>query len=89
MREGFVKKENKKVCKCCGEKKDIKEFYINGNYKDGHLNICKECHAEKIRQNKIERKGKAIIKVVVPVEIKYEIDKRQIDLEKVLVNLVK
>lgn len=88
MREGFVLKSKTKICKCCKKEKSIKDFYANGNYKDGHLNVCKQCHTEQIKKNKMAKKGMAVIKIVVPVEIKYEIDKRKIDLQRLLIDLI-
>lgn len=78
----------KKVCRSCGESKLLSEFYENNNYRDGHLNVCKQCHNEKIKQNKIARQGMAVIKIVVPIKAKYEIEKRKIDVQKIILGLV-
>lgn len=36
-----------KKCSVCGVVKDIDLFPGNANYKDGHLNHCKECASDK------------------------------------------
>ena len=32
-----------KVCRKCGENKDLSEYYAHSEMSDGHLNICKTC----------------------------------------------
>jgi len=39
-----------KTCKTCGKDKPPTAFYKNGSMADGHLNVCKECHKERMRQ---------------------------------------
>lgn len=42
-----------KVCRDCGQEKDISEFSPGNNYKDGYSNKCKACHrrqSEEYRQ---------------------------------------
>jgi hypothetical protein len=41
---------NKKLCKLCGLEKGFTEFYKNTSFKDGLLNICKECKKSKKKQ---------------------------------------
>jgi len=47
-----------KLCKKCGNQKDISEFYKHSQMKDGYLNICISCKlldVKKYRKNNIER----------------------------------
>lgn len=39
----LAKNVGDKVCKKCGEKKPLEMFHVNSTYKDGRVNICKEC----------------------------------------------
>jgi hypothetical protein len=39
-----------KECRECGKEKEIDEYYVNLEMKDGHLNKCKECVKERIRR---------------------------------------
>lgn len=32
-----------KVCKGCNKERPLKEFYLNGDSKDGHYNTCPDC----------------------------------------------
>lgn len=32
-----------KTCKKCNDNKELSQFYSHPDYKDGHMNICKEC----------------------------------------------
>ena len=46
-----------KVCKRCGERKRITDFYAHSQMADGHLNVCKPCFrkgALKYRRDNIE-----------------------------------
>jgi len=36
-----------KVCKDCGERKPITDFYSNTNMTDGHLSWCKRCSVKR------------------------------------------
>ena len=46
-----------KVCRRCGEHKELDEFYRHSRMKDGHLNICKVCECEDSRrQGKTEQR---------------------------------
>lgn len=42
-----------KPCRVCNVDQDIKNYYKNDNYKDGHVNICTSCQ----RNYHIERKA--------------------------------
>jgi len=33
----------KKICTCCGQEKNLDDFYKHKQMLDGHLNKCKEC----------------------------------------------
>lgn len=33
----------KKICSCCGQEKDLDDFYKHKEMLDGHLNKCKDC----------------------------------------------
>ena len=47
-----------KICKKCLKEKNLNEFYVHKNTKDGHLNICKECKKidnSKYRKANIEK----------------------------------
>lgn len=37
---------NKKVCRICGKKKSVNDFYKDKSKKDGYRNECKTCHLE-------------------------------------------
>jgi len=46
--EVAVKQEKK--CITCYKMKDLEDFYQNVRYKkDGHSNVCKECHRARYR----------------------------------------
>ena len=45
-----------KVCKSCGEKKPLSEFYKEKRMKDGHFNQCKSCRKEWYHENKEKAK---------------------------------
>lgn len=40
-----------KVCKKCGRELPLSEFHKNKGHKDGHLNVCKECHKQYMKQH--------------------------------------
>lgn len=42
-----------KKCFKCGETKQMSEFYIHKNMKDGHLNKCKDCTRKDTSENAI------------------------------------
>ena len=48
-----------KTCKKCGEVKELTLFYKDKNLKDGHMNLCKECHTEhqkkRYQENRLEK----------------------------------
>ncbi len=48
-----------KVCRCCGKKLPITEFWNNRSYKDGHESICKECKNKKQRAYRDKINGKS------------------------------
>ena len=41
-----------KQCRMCGEMKDLSAYYIHAQMKDGHLNICKKCTKDRIRNDR-------------------------------------
>ncbi len=41
-----------KTCKRCDIPKPLDEFYVHFAMADGHLNFCKECVKERIRQRR-------------------------------------
>ena len=41
-----------KVCKCCGEEKDVSLFYKRAKSKDGLQNHCKECDQKRLHKAK-------------------------------------
>jgi hypothetical protein len=48
-----------KICRKCGQIKELSEFYTHPNMADGHLNICKDCkcaYAKKYGQSKRGKK---------------------------------
>jgi len=42
----------RKVCKQCGEEKAIRSFYRHSHYADGHMTVCKVCHASNVEANR-------------------------------------
>jgi 5-methylcytosine-specific restriction endonuclease McrA len=44
-----------KVCKGCGEVKELSEFYISKTNLDGRMGKCKLCVASRVRENRRER----------------------------------
>lgn len=44
-----------KTCSKCGKKKNINEFYTNGNYPDGKGYVCKECNGHYQKERKAKR----------------------------------
>ena len=45
---------NTKLCKLCGETKDIFLFSLDGNRKDGHDHMCKECRKKNYRASRVK-----------------------------------
>jgi len=41
-----------KVCRRCETEKDISDFYIHTQMADGHLNICKPCVKNRVRNHR-------------------------------------
>lgn len=42
----------RKTCKQCGvEKVGCRQFYRHPTYKDGRMNICKDCHRANVQEN--------------------------------------
>lgn len=39
-----------KKCSKCKSEKELKEFVKNKSRKDGHENICKQCHRERMKR---------------------------------------
>lgn len=39
-----------KVCRLCGKRKPIDDFYTHGNMADGHLSKCKDCTKAYVKQ---------------------------------------
>lgn len=39
-----------KVCRKCGIKKEIGEYYVHAPMSDGHLNICKDCVRRRVSE---------------------------------------
>ena len=42
----------KKKCFKCGTRKSLTEFYKHPKMKDGHVNKCKECNRNDVRENR-------------------------------------
>ena len=47
-----------KTCTCCGETKNISEFYKMSRSKDGHMPQCKICVSEKYKKYRNSVKDK-------------------------------
>ena len=43
-----------KICRRCGESKNIDDYYRHSQMADGHLNICKECIKKSAGENRIK-----------------------------------
>ena len=43
-----------KVCRTCGEEKDLSAFHKHKQMSDGRLNICKACTCERVRKHRAE-----------------------------------
>jgi hypothetical protein len=56
--------ETRKKCSKCKEVKEIDEFYISNNTKDGHQSICKLC-SKKYRVDKKLKKSMKIEKIKI------------------------
>lgn len=41
-----------KTCRKCGIAKDLTEFYIHEKMADGHLNFCKDCVKDRVRDHR-------------------------------------
>lgn len=42
----------RKVCKDCGAAKWQSAFYRHPNYADGHMNTCKQCKRQQVKENR-------------------------------------
>ncbi len=51
-----------KLCKCCGEYKDVSEFGKNSRNADGLHSYCKQCNAMKAKEYNKTEKGKLNVK---------------------------
>lgn len=49
-----------KVCKRCGLKKNITEFYLHKQMADGRLNFCKDCVKERVRNHNHTTDGRQV-----------------------------
>lgn len=49
-----------KTCKNCYTEKELKDFYSHPDYKDGHMNICKDCTKEATIRNRQNKPAKPI-----------------------------
>ena len=58
----------KRVCKACGNEKNLKSFHRNGLYKDGFDVRCKICKRQGVLVK--ERKPKKIAKTPSPLSLK-------------------
>ena len=43
---------NKKICRTCGENKELSEYYKHKAMWDGHLNKCKECVKNRVSKHR-------------------------------------
>jgi hypothetical protein len=44
----------KKVCRKCGETKELNDFYVHARMADGYLNICKNCVKHRVKKHRRE-----------------------------------
>jgi hypothetical protein len=54
----FLKDDDAKVCKKCGQPKPLDDFDRSKQCKDGHIGTCKECRREYQRQNRPRKPSK-------------------------------
>ena len=52
-----------KTCRKCKETKPLTEFYKNKDSKDGHLNACKKCQSEQMKESHSENRDERIKKM--------------------------
>jgi len=52
-----------KICKKCGIRKHITEFYIHKGMADGRLNFCKDCVRERVRNYAHTEEAKGLAKL--------------------------
>jgi hypothetical protein len=44
-------RHRRKICKTCGVEKTLRQFYRHKSYADGHMNSCKRCKIQQVREN--------------------------------------
>lgn len=66
-----------KKCFKCGIEKLLTEFYKHSKCKDGHLNKCKECTREDVKNNKVDYglTEKGVIRVLYKTQKKNQRDR--------------
>ena len=43
------------MCRGCGEEKNLDEFYLHAQTRDGFLNYCKECRKAEMKHDRFSK----------------------------------
>lgn len=68
-----------KKCRVCGKELPIERFSIDRKAKDGHRNICKDCHNIYQKEQRLIREGKVLNAPNVEPSVAKECDDMGLD----------